>query len=95
MSWRVIGLLGFAVTSAVVGIASTAVTQAMVDAVNKTRPPESRISPSGWYPGKLGSVVALYRQAAPNGRRHIQLAALAAVGAVGLVLAAACILVPE
>ena len=95
MSWRAVGLLGFVVISAVVGIASTVVTQAMVDEVNKTRPPESRISSFWWYPGKLCSVVALYRQVAPNGRRHIQLAALAGVGAVGFVLAAACILVPE
>jgi hypothetical protein len=95
MSWRVVGLQGFAIISAVVGIASTALTQAMVDEVNKTRPPESRISPFWWYPNKLGSVVALYRQAAPNGRRHIQLAALAAVGAVGFVLATVCMLVPE
>jgi hypothetical protein len=67
----------------------------MVDEVNHTRAAADHISASGWYPGKLGKVVALYRQAYPNGRRHIQLAALFAVGALGFVLAALCLLLPS
>ena len=95
MSWRVAGLLAYAIIAAVVGVTSTTVVGAMVDDVNRTRRLADHISPLGWYPGKMSKVVALYRQAYPNGRRHIQLAALIAVGAIGFVLAALCLLLPS
>ena len=95
MSWRVAGLLAYVIIAAVVGITSTIVVGSMVDEVNRTRRAADHISALGWYPGKLGKVVALYRQAYPNGRRHIQLAALIAVGALGFGLAALCLLLPS
>ena len=95
MSWRVVGLLAYAIVAAVVGISSTIVVGSMVDEVNHNRRPADHVSALGWYPGKLEKVVALYRQAYPNGRRHIQLAALMAVGALGFVLAGVCLLLPS
>jgi MFS-type transporter involved in bile tolerance (Atg22 family) len=95
MSWRVAGLLAYVIIAAVVGITSTIVVGAMVDEVNRNRPPADHISALGWYPGKMGTVVALYRQAYPNGRRHIQLAILVGVGVLGFVLAAVCLVLPS
>jgi hypothetical protein len=94
MSWRAVGLVLATLTFAVVGMTSVVVAQSMVDEVNQKRPPEDRISPYGWYPGRLLTVVSVYRQVYPNGRRHIQVATLAVVAAIGFVLGAACILFP-
>ena len=94
MPWRVAGLLTFAIIAAVVGITSTVVVQSMVEEVNRALPPADRVSPVGWYPGKLPHVVALYRRTHPTGRRHIQLLMLLGVGAVGVILAAVCLLLP-
>ena len=94
MSWRVAGLLSFAILSAVVGLTSASVVGAMVDEVNRTRAPTDHIAALGWYPGKLARVVALYRQAYPDGRRHLQLAGLMAVGVIGFALAAVCLFLP-
>jgi hypothetical protein len=94
MSWRAAGLLTFAIIAAVVGITSTVVGHSMVEEINRALPPEDRVSPVGWYPGKLPHVVALYRRTHPAGRRHLQLLALLGVGAVGVVLAAVSILLP-
>jgi|1185.fasta_scaffold123899_2 hypothetical protein len=95
MSWRVIGLLLFGMIAGVVGITSAVVVQAMVDEVNHERSSEDRVSPFGWYPGKLATVVALYREAVPTGRRHIQLAGLLAIGVLGFVLAVVCLFLPS
>ncbi len=91
MSWRVVGLISYAVIAGVVGITSTVVILSMVDEVNRKLPVEDRISPLGWYPGKLARVVSLYRRAYPSGRRHIQLTILFAIGALGFLIAAFCL----
>jgi hypothetical protein len=91
MSWRVAGLLSCAMLAAVVGLASASIVRAMVDEVNRTRAPADHIAALGWYPGKLATLAALYRQAYPHGRRHLQLAGLMAVGVVGFALAAVCL----
>ena len=95
MSWRVVGLLAYGVIAAVVGISSTVVLQLMVDEVNRARPSEDRISPFWWDPDKLTRVVTLYRDAYPKGRRHIQLAILFAIGALGFLMAAYCFFAPQ
>lgn len=94
MSWRALGLTLVALTFAVVGLTSTVILQGMVEEVNLRRSREDRISPFGWYPGKMDSVVESYRQMYPSGRRHIQLRALFVMGAVAFVLGAVCILLP-
>jgi len=95
MTWRAVGLLLYGVIAAVVGLTSTIVVQSMVDEVNHKRPPEDRISPFGWYPGKLVRVVDLYRQTYPSGRRHIQLAFLLGIGVLGFAFAVVCFLLPS
>jgi hypothetical protein len=94
MSWRVVGLVVFVIVSAAIGITSTIVITSMVDEVNRKLPPEERLSPYGWYPGKLRRVAALYRRTYPDGRRHAQLLVLALVAGAAFVLGAACILFP-
>jgi hypothetical protein len=95
MSWRVVGLVSYPVIAAVVGISSTVVLQTMVDEVNHKRPPEDRISSVGWDPDKLARVVNLYREAYPSGRRHIRLAILFVIGALGFLIAALCFFLPS
>jgi hypothetical protein len=95
MPWRAAGLLTFAIIAAVVGITSAVVGQSMVEEVNRALPPADRVSPYGWHLGKLANVVDLYRRTYPTGRRHIQVAALLGVAAIGGVFAAVCILLPD
>ena len=90
MSWRVVGLVSYPIVVAVVGISSTAVLQSMVDEVNHKRSPEDRISAVGWDPNKLRRVVNLYRETYPSGRRHIRLAILFSIGALGFLIAVLC-----
>jgi hypothetical protein len=91
MSWRIAGLVLVPIIFAVVGLTSSLVLQSMVDEVNQRRAPEHRISPYGWYPGKMLSVVAAYRESCPHGRRHVQLGALVALVAITFVLGAVCL----
>ena len=95
MPWRIVGLISYPIFAAIVGVTSTMVLSTMVDEVNRHRSAEERISTFGWDPGKLVRVVNLYRDAYPNGRRHIQLAILLGTGVAGFLIASVCLFAPS
>ena len=95
MTWRPVLLVIVVITFSVVGPASSVVLRRMVDELNQSLPRENAVSPLWWYPGKLFSVVDMYRRNCPHGRRHLQLRRLMIIGFVAGAVGAAALLLPR
>jgi hypothetical protein len=91
MIWKLVFGVALFVVFQICAVASSIVTNQILNAVNERLPPEQRIGPWFWYWGKYCRLYREYRRLYPDGRLIKKGGILIIVGATSFLAAVTCI----